>query len=143
MVPGIQTREVVFGDRGGEVIAAISAEGQKCFRHDGADGVQPFVIWSGPAKAVAIEAGDGAVTASLQGSSEDVGGHRGCVVCDQYSARKRGATQGNGLGAAVGLIRRVRGWCGFGELCGDGAMMVEGLRQGCKQAMQWIEVILF
>ena len=72
MVAGIQTWEVVLGDRGGEVIAAISAEGQKCFRHDGADGVQPFVIWSGPAKAVAIEAGDGAVTASLQGSSEDV-----------------------------------------------------------------------
>ena len=77
VVAGFEAGEVVFGDGGGEVVAAAAGEEEEFFGHNGADGVEAFVIRAGAAVAVAVEAGERGGAAGLEGSSEDVGGHGG------------------------------------------------------------------
>lgn len=74
-IAGFETGEIVFGPWGREVIAARATEGQEFCGDDSADSVQAGVFGSGPAVAVAIEAGERGGATALQGGAEDVGWH--------------------------------------------------------------------
>ena len=81
VVAGFEAWEVVFGDGGGEVVAAAAGELEEFGGHDGADGVEACVIGAGAAVAVAVEAGEWGGAAGLEGGSEDVGGHDWIADC--------------------------------------------------------------
>lgn len=65
-VAGFQAGEVVFGARGGEVVAFEACEIEEVGGHDGADGVEAVIFGAGAAEAIAIEAGGWVGAAGLE-----------------------------------------------------------------------------
>jgi hypothetical protein len=123
VVAGFEAWEVVFGDGGGEVVAAAAGELEEFGGHDGADGVEACVIGAGAAVAVAVEAGEGGGAAGLEGGSEDVGGHGGIGLrildCWEEGGGEEAGGEGASRGAVTGTLggrRRVGvvlGWVGI------------------------------
>ena len=64
-VTGLQTRKIVVGHRGGEIVAGVTAEGQELGGDLNADRVAAVVIGAGVALAVAEKAGEGVERARL------------------------------------------------------------------------------
>lgn len=119
-IAGIEPGKLVFGDRGGEIVAAGLREEEEFFRHDGADRVEALVIRTRTAVAVAVESGERGSAAGLERGSEDVGGHGWIADCGFWIA------EGWNLGAAVGLVGGGGVGSRFGEFGGDGGGVVVG-----------------
>jgi hypothetical protein len=75
LISRIEAREVILRHWSGEVVPGGFAVAEKLRSHDGADGVQPLVIWAGATVAIAVKSRVGTETAGLKRIAEDVGRH--------------------------------------------------------------------
>jgi hypothetical protein len=73
-VAGVESREVVGGHWGTEVITARSAEGEKFGGNFGTNGVAAVIHWPGLAETIAVEARAGTGAAALEFGAEDIFG---------------------------------------------------------------------
>src|SRR5688572_7232545 len=75
LVAGFQSWEIILRPGRGKVIALRAAEGEELGGRDDANGVQPLVIGTRAAEAVAVKAGHRRVAAGLKGLTKNVAGH--------------------------------------------------------------------